>query len=107
MSIERFRLNAATVLAWIAQRITPPIIRPIFYAHAKLMETSPEQIAMGRRYGVVTFAWSLDAEGRACADKIEKAGLSAMSEARAALEAAPFNAPISSPRDDSPVEERA
>lgn len=102
MSFERLRLHIATVLAWMAQRIAPSTIRTIFQAHTDLMETFPGQIAMGRRYGVVTVAWALDRDEMVYARKIERAGLTAMSEARAALEAAPFNTPVVSPVADLP-----
>lgn len=83
---DRIRLRVATILSWLAARVGPRCMRPVFTLYGRLLGDMPKQFASGRTYGVVSAVWSMTDEGYAKAVELQNAALAAMAETRRAQE---------------------
>lgn len=79
------RLWLATVLAWLSGRVAPRPMQSVFIAYCDMLKDFPEQLRMGRTYGVASTIWTLDRSDRDLAERIRSAGTAAMTRERMAI----------------------
>ena len=82
----RFRLAATSALLYAAYRVAPRATRPIIHAMVEGFDTFPEQLRMGRNWGVIQAAWAIRPEVLTHADELHEAGARAMARKRLEIE---------------------
>jgi len=84
--MNKFRLNVATRLIWLAAKVAPRPMGPIFMAYSAMLEKFPLELAQGRTYGVITLPWSLSAEDKGNATMMQERATKEAGEARKGIE---------------------
>lgn len=79
------RLWIASALTWSAAHIAPRVMRPVFLAYCGLLRDFPEQVRMGRTYGIATAQWFVDRQDQPKCERLQRAAVAAATRARGRL----------------------
>lgn len=84
--MNKLRLFIATVMIWIASKIAPRPMGPVFRTYARMLEKFPLELLSGRTFGVMTIPWALSDAGKGKAQMMQDRGLEAMTVVRQGIE---------------------
>jgi hypothetical protein len=80
------RMNIATALTWAATKIAPRDMSSIFACYGEMLRVFPNELRLGRTYGVVTAVWGFTPKGRSNATMMQMAAIAAAGDTRRELE---------------------
>lgn len=85
--MSRARLTTAAFLAWLASRVAPREMCPIFRAYCRMLDTFPGELERRRTYGVISAPWSIGPADEGKATLMLARGLESMAKAREGIDA--------------------
>lgn len=80
--MDKIRLRLATILVWLGSLVAPKPMGPVFLAYCRMLDKFPEEISMGRKWGVVSAPWSLHRRHEGTAHAMQQAAMMALRDWR-------------------------
>jgi hypothetical protein len=84
--LDRLRLWLSTAFMWVGVRIAPGIVQPVLETIPVVLTKFPEQLAMGRAYGVILIPWSFGPDAKLEVEQLREAAAVAIGNKRLELQ---------------------